>query len=95
MFKIPKTIPAKEVRYQLSEIMNKVSYRHQPMVITRNGNPEVILIGTEDYEDMIDLMDTMAEELSPKFQKALKKARQEYKRGEIGTAEDIKKILHS
>lgn len=95
MFKIPKTIPAKEVRYQWSEIINKVSYRHQPMAITRNGNPEVILIGAEDYEDMIDLMDTMAEEVSPKFRKALKKARQEYEKGEVGTAEDIKKILHS
>jgi antitoxin YefM len=95
MFKIPKVIPAKEVRYQLSEIINKVSRRHQPMVITRNGNPEVVLIGAEDYEDMIDLMDTMAEELNPKFRKALQKARQEYERGEMGTAEDIKKILHS
>jgi prevent-host-death family protein len=95
IFKIPKSVNAKKVRYQLGEIINKVSYGHQPMVITRNGNPEVVLIGAEDYEDMIDLMDTMAEELSPKFRKALKKARQEYERGEVGTAEDIKKILHT
>jgi prevent-host-death family protein len=95
MFKIPKAIAAKKVRYQLGEIINKVSYGHQPMVITRNGNPEVVLIGADDYEDMIDLMDTMSEELNPKFRKSLKKAREEYERGEVGTAEDIKKILHS
>jgi PHD/YefM family antitoxin component YafN of YafNO toxin-antitoxin module len=57
------------------------------MVITRNGNPEVVIIGAEDYEDMVDLMDTMAEELNPKFRKTLKKARREYERGEVGTAE--------
>ena len=95
IFKIPKSINAKKFRHQLDEIINKVSYGHQPMVITRNGDPEVVLMGAEEYEDMIDLMDTMAEELSPKFRKALQKARQEYERGEVGTAEDIKKILHS
>ena len=95
MFKIPKTTTAKKVRYQLGEIINKVSYGHQPMVVTRNDKPEMVLLGAEDYEGMIDLMDTMAEELNPKFRKALKKARQEYERGKVGTAEDIKKILHS
>ena len=53
----------------------------------------VIILGIEDYEDMIDILDTMAEQLDPKFQEDLKQSRKEYEKKEVGTIEDIRKIL--
>jgi len=42
---------------------------------------------------MIDMIDTMAEQLDPKFQEQLKKSRKEYEEKKVGTIEDIHKIL--
>lgn len=53
----------------------------------------VIILGVENYEDIIDRIDTMAEQLDPKFQKELKQSRREHEKGEVGTIEDIRKIL--
>ena len=47
----------------------------------------------EDYEDMIDMIDTMAEQLDPKCQEELKTSRKEYEERKAGTIEDIHKIL--
>jgi len=48
------------------------------------------ILGVEDYEDMID---TMAEQLDPKFQEQFKKSRKEYEEKKVGTIEDSHKIL--
>ena len=42
---------------------------------------------------MIDMIDTMAEQLDPKCQEELKKSRKEYEERKVGTIEDIYKIL--
>jgi len=42
---------------------------------------------------MIDMIDTMAEQLDPKFQEELKTSRKEYEEKKVGTIEDIYKIL--
>jgi len=39
------------------------------------------------------MIDTMAEQLDPKFQEQLKKSRKEYEEEKVGTIEDIHKIL--
>lgn len=47
----------------------------------------------EDYEDLLDQLETMAEQLDPEFRKSLKQSMQEYRTGRVGTVEDIRKIL--
>jgi len=95
MFKIPKTASAKKARNNLGEILDTVSYGHQPYLITKLGKPAVIMLAVEDYENLLDMVDTITEELDSKFQKDLEKARLEFERGKVGTARDIKKILHT
>jgi len=95
MFKIPKTVSAKKARNNLGEILDTVSYGHQPYLITKLEKPAVVMLAVEDYENLLDMLDTMTEELDSKFQKDLEKARLEFEQGKVGTAEDIKKILHT
>ena len=95
MFKVPKTVNAKKARNNLGEILDTVSYGHQPYMITKLERPAVIMLAVEDYENLLDMLDTMAEELSPSFQRDLERSRLEYEQGQVGTLEDIKKILHA
>ena len=95
MFKVPKTVNAKKARNNLGEILDTVSYGHQPYVITKLERPAVIMLAIEDYENLLDMLDTMAEELSPSFLRDLERSRLEYEQGQVGTLADIKKILHA
>jgi len=90
----PTTITAKSIRSCFGEILNKVHYSHQPYIVTRQNKPLVVMLGLEEYEDMLDLLDTMAEQLDPKFQKSLLKGRKEIEQGKGGSLADIKKILN-
>jgi|SRR3989344_2724487 len=45
-----QTIPLKEVREQLSELISKVAYGNQKVVITKFGKPVAALVTFDDYE---------------------------------------------
>lgn len=45
-----KTVTAKFVRQNFSEILNEVHFGRKKMVITRSGKPLVILTSTRDYK---------------------------------------------
>lgn len=89
----PTTITSKSIRSCFGEIINKVYYSHQPYIITRQNKPLVVMLGLEEYEDLLDMLDTMAEQLDSKFQKSLLKSRKEIEQGKGGSLADIKKIL--
>jgi len=93
IFKMPKEIKAAEARIKFGEVIDTARYAHNQYLVTKAGKPMVVILGVEDYEDMIDMLDTMAEQLDPKFQEDLKQSRKEYEKGEVGTIEDIRKIL--
>ena len=44
-------------------------------------------------EDLLDQLDTMAEQIDPEFRKSLQQSMEEYRRGDVGTMEDIRRIL--
>jgi len=45
------------------------------------------------HQDLLDQLDTMAEQIDPEFQKRLRQSMEEYRRGDVGTMEDIRRIL--
>lgn len=49
-----KTVTLKEVRNELSELVAKVAYGDQKIVITKFGKPLVALVNYADYEKLID-----------------------------------------
>ena len=44
-------------------------------------------------KDLLDQLDTMAEQIDPEFQTSLRQSMEEYRRGDVGTREDIQRIL--
>jgi len=43
--------------------------------------------------DLLDQQDTMAEQMDPDFQMSLQQSMEEYRGGDVGTMEDIRRIL--
>jgi hypothetical protein len=50
-------------------------------------------LGIDAYEDLLDQLDTMAEQIDPDFQRSLQQSMEEDRRGDVGTMEDTRRIL--
>ena len=64
------TIPAYLARTQLGSLLKQVAQRKARFIITKSGKPAAVLMGTTDFDDML-------EELDPEFQRSLKVAAKE------------------
>lgn len=49
-----QTLPLKEVREQLSDLVSKVAYGDQKIVITKFGKPVAALVTFNDYERIVN-----------------------------------------
>ena len=78
------TIPAAIARTQLGSLLKQISQKKTRFVITKGGKPTAVLLGIDDYDDIV-------EELDPAFQKSLKLAGKQYEAGEAVTLRDYLK----
>jgi prevent-host-death family protein len=46
------SVPLSEARARLSELARRVSQRHERITLTRNGEPEVVLLSVDDLEGL-------------------------------------------
>ncbi|MBU3979418.1 type II toxin-antitoxin system Phd/YefM family antitoxin, partial [Patescibacteria group bacterium] len=49
-----QTLPLKNVRAQLSDLISRVAYGNQKVVITKFGKPVAALVTFEDYEKIMN-----------------------------------------
>ncbi len=78
------TIPAYVARTQLGSILKQIAQRKARFIITKSGKPTAVLLGTADFDDIL-------EELDPEFQKSLKVAAKEHRAGKSVTLSDYLK----
>jgi len=67
-------ITAAMVRSRLGLVLKRVADDKERFLITKSGKPAAVLIGVEDFDDIL-------EELDPEFQRSLKVAYGEYQAG--------------
>lgn len=80
----PIEIPAFTLRNALGETLDRVHYKHERFIVRRRDKPVAIVMGIDDY---IDLLETVDEELDPNFQKAMRESYQNYKKDRFTTLE--------
>jgi len=78
------TIPAYIARTQLGSLLRQVASKKARFVITKSGKPTAVLLGVQDFDDIL-------EELDPEFQKSLKVAAKEYRAGKAVSLRDYVK----
>jgi prevent-host-death family protein len=78
------TVPAYIARTQLGFLLQQVREKKARFVITKSGKPTAVLLGAEDFDDML-------EELDPEFQKSLKVAARQYREGKSITLKEYLK----
>lgn len=85
-----KTVPVREFRTNLSELLDDVAERRDHVLVTRNGRPAAVLVPVDEY----DALEETAEILSdPDALAALETGLAELQRGDTISIEELRAEL--
>ena len=87
--KAPKFINAFTARTHLGRLITQVSEKGETYVLTKKGKPKIVLVGVDEYEDLLEIL---AEERDRNFRKALKESAAQVKRGEVSSVAALRAI---
>ncbi len=82
-----ETFSLAHVKAHLSEIVDRVEYQHDRIVLTRNGKPSAVLISPEDLEALEETLDILSDE---KALKEIQKAQTEVSNGNVVNSEFLR-----
>ena len=85
-----KAISIRELRPNISKIIDSVHQRFDRYIISRRGTPEAVIMSVEDYESLLETFDA---ESDKGLMARLKKAEKEIAGGKGKALEDIHKEL--
>jgi len=82
-----KTVPVKELRADLANLLDQVAVRREHVIVTRHGRPAAAIVPIDEY----DALEETAEILSdPETLKSIARGRREIEAGETATLESIR-----
>ncbi len=87
---IAKTIDAHDARVHFGQLLDEVGKKDFTYFIKRRGKLAAVIISPEDYLDILEIEEELKD---PEINKALIQSETDFKIGEIGSEEDIFKIL--
>jgi PHD/YefM family antitoxin component YafN of YafNO toxin-antitoxin module len=87
---IAKTVDANDARVHFGQLLDEVGKKDFTYFIKRRGKLAAVIINPDDYMDILEIE---AELNDPEINKALARSEKDFELGEIGTEEDIFKIL--
>ncbi len=73
-----ETLPLAHIKTHLSEVVDRVEYEHDRVVLTRNGRPAAVLVSPEDLEALEDTLDLLSD---PQAMTEIRQAQQEIAEG--------------
>jgi prevent-host-death family protein len=84
-------IPINEARKHLGELVQEAHYRGKPFILTRNKKPMATIIGTEEFNQMLEviekkdyaLADTLAIMFNPEVRGVLKQGEKDIADGKV------------
>ncbi len=74
------TEPLRIVRDHLSEVIDRVEYHHERVVVTRNGHDAAVLISPDDLAEMEETIDVLSD---PEALADIREGDQAYARGDV------------
>jgi antitoxin YefM len=85
-----KSISVRELRPNISRVINDIYSKFDRYIISRRGKPEVVMISVEDYESLLETIDIQSDRA---LMKRVRKAEGEIAKGKGKALEDIRKEL--
>lgn len=87
---MPKTVPVRELRANLSSLLDAVTDRRDHVLVTRNGVPAAALVPIDEYEELEETAEILSD---PAAIAALDEGLGEIDRGETVTLAELREEL--
>lgn len=88
--RMAKTVPVRELRSNLSSLLDEVSERRDHVLVTRNGTPAAALVPIDEYEALEETAEVLSD---PDALSALEAGLAEIERGETITLAELQSEL--
>jgi antitoxin YefM len=85
-----KTVPVRELRANLSELLSDVADRRDHVLVTRNGRPAAALVPIDEYEALEETAEILSDQDTLA---ALDEGLAEIERGETVPLEEVRRAL--
>lgn len=81
---MPKTkmVQTSTLRNNMADVINEIDAKYHYMLVMRKGQPVSAMVNLDFFEDLLATN-------SPKYLKSIREARENYKKGEILTHEEV------
>src|SRR3990172_7494456 len=90
---MPKIISATEASNNFGNLVDEAAQGKSYFVITRMGKAKAVVLGVEQYRDMLEELEIIQEQEDSEIQKALKEAVEDVELGRILSLEELDKEL--
>jgi antitoxin YefM len=85
-----KTVPVRELRSNLAQVLSDVADRREHVVVTRNGRPAAAVVPIDEYEALEETAEILSDAGTLS---AIEAGLAELSRGETVTLEDLRREL--
>jgi antitoxin YefM len=85
-----KTVPVRELRSNLSQMLSDVADRREHVVVTRNGRPAAVMVPIDEYEALEETVEILSDKDALA---AIETGLAESARGETVTFEELRQEL--
>ncbi len=82
-----ETLPLALVKSKFSEMVDRVEYTHDRIVVTRNGRPAAVLISPDDLASLEDTLELLSD---TEAMHQLGESRRAYQDGDFVTGDDLR-----
>jgi prevent-host-death family protein len=87
-----KTVPARELRSHLAEVLDDVARRREHVTITRRGRPAAVLVPADEYEGLEESAEILSD---PATLEAIRMGLEEFATGEVYPLQDVREELEA
>ena len=90
---LPKVISATDASNSFGSLIDEAAQGKSYFVITRLGKPKAVVLGAEQYKELIEEVEIAQEQEDTGVQRALKEAREDIELGRTLSLEELDKVL--
>lgn len=87
-----KTVPVRELRSELSQVIDQVADLREHVIVTRHGRPAAVLVPVDEYEALEETAEILSD---AETMAAIEEGRREVERGDTVTLDELRHELRT